>query len=159
MRSSVPYTWASTSLFHCTFKLHSWQKIVRLVENFVYKCNIQSSNCIAERKTHNPIWKIALNRCFNDLRKKNPNPKRNLPYLPRRQLRNVIWVQMIKHWTGKTPINKSVLGPKFSFIPLRVINPIWNHHFIPFENDSSKCRQEEEIKWFAEHPNLKSSDM
>jgi predicted lipoprotein len=53
---------------------------------------------------------------------------------------------MIKHWTGKTPINKSVLGPKFSFIPLRVINPIWNHHFIPFENDSSKCRQEEEIK-------------
>jgi len=37
----------------------------------------------------------------------------------------------MKHWTGKTPINKSVLGA---------------HHFIPFENDSSKCRQEEEIK-------------
>jgi hypothetical protein len=63
---------------------------VRLVENFVYKCNIQSSNCVAERKTHNPIWKIALNHCFNDLKKKKSPIPKEISHIPRRQLRNVI---------------------------------------------------------------------
>lgn len=158
MRNSVPYSWASTSLFHCTFKLHSWKKIVRLVENFVYKCNIQSSNCIAERKTHNPIWKIALNHCFNDFKKKIPNSKRNLPY-PQEAVKKCNTSPNDQTLDWKNSNQQKCLGPIFYFIPLRRINPIWTHHFIPFENDSSKCRQEEEIKWFAEHPNLKLSDV
>ncbi len=87
---------------------------------------------------------------FQWFKKINPNLNRNLPY-PQEEVKKCNLSPNDQTLDSKNSNQQKCLAPKFSFIPLRGINPIWTHHFIPFENDSSTCGQEEEIKWCVDH--------